>query len=322
MPTNISDDENASFNTLIPQVDENANIQTAFRLYHYGEGDAAPINPSSSSIAGYLRALNEDKLNSVAAIIPGNANLDEYVESGFYAQDSRAKALSGLNYPEIPENSDLRYGGLLRVISDGTNIYQEYHVADLATNPVYWRALYSTFGGQWTKWQTFAFLGHIHDDRYYSKLQSDSIYLPAIKYKSVKQPSLTSNQYTLTKADEDAILLINSGSFPNRVVIPQVTGNINTDITVGTRITLIQSNAGQVEVVGNTANVIVQATPSAKLREIWSAATLTHIGTNNWVLSGDLQDSRTNLQQKASIGIYVQPNQPVGNLQNGDLWFW
>ena len=40
------------FNTLIPSIDENADIQTAFRLYHYGEGSSgiAPLNPNS--IAG------------------------------------------------------------------------------------------------------------------------------------------------------------------------------------------------------------------------------------------------------------------------------
>ena len=319
MPQNIGA-EGGAFNTLIPQLNENADIQTALRLYHYGEGNSGLGDLNPDSLAGFLQQLTDDKVSGTPEIIPLNADLNDYRTSGFYAQDTNTKAQTGDNYPKVPIDIGFEYAGLLRVINDGSNVYQEYQVSGIPTNLVYWRAFFGNLG--WTPWQTFATAGHIHDDRYYSKAQSDNRYFPAIRFKTVRQPEISSNFYTLSKNDEDSILLMNNGSIPHNVAIPQDVADPNLNIAVGTSIRFIQSNIGQTAFIPNSGSVVLQSTPGNKLRQIWSAATLVKIATNLWVLYGDLEDSRTRVEQKGALGIYVQPTEPTVGLQDGDLWFW
>jgi len=319
MPQDIGA-ENGAFPTLIPRLNENADIQTALRLYHYGEGSSGLGDINDESLAGHLQKLTDEKVSGIPETIPLNANLNNYTESGFYAQDTNVKAASGSNYPLVPPTIGFAYAGLLRVIKDGSSIYQEYHVGGIPGGQTYWRAFFGALG--WSTWQTFATSGHIHDDRYYTKTQADNRYFPAIRFKTVRQPTIVSNFYTLTKNDEDTILLMNNGSLPNSIAIPQDVADPNTNIVVGTSIRIIQSNSGQTSFVPNSASVVLQATPGTKLRQAWSAATLVKIATNLWVLYGDLEDGRTRIEQKAAIGIYVQSNEPTTGLQDGDLWFW
>jgi hypothetical protein len=322
MPTNIGA-EGASFQLQIPAIDENADIQTAFRLYHYGEGSSGLGTLTPGSLAGYLDQLNKGKVSRAPTIIPNNANLNNapYTESGFYAQVTNAGARTGLNYPKIPVNIGLEYAGLLRVFNDGNgNIYQEYQISGIPDQSVYWRAKFGNLA--FSSWQGFAREGHVHDDLYFRKAESDSRYFPAIRFKSVRLANIVNNVYTLTKADEDSILFMNNGSIPHNIAVPQNVTDPNTNIAVGTTIRIIQANTGQTSVVPNSSVVTVNSTPGNKLRTIWSVASLVKVEANSWVLSGDLQSNKTNSQLRNDVGIYVQQNQPVGNIQNGDLWFW
>ena len=323
MPTNIGP-EGAKFNTLIPQINENADIQTAFRLYHYGEGSSGVGELNANSVAGHLDKLEFEKIDRAPEIIPLNADLNDYTESGFYAQDTNAKAATGSNYPEVPAGSTLKYAGLLRVINDGRSVYQEYHVSGIPDGRVYWRV---SFGGQPfpttgnAGWRTFAFQDHTHS-QYISRTEANSTFLPLIKQKSIRVASIANDNYTLTKADEDSILLMNNDSTPHNLRIPQDSTDPNINIAIGTRITVIQSNNGQTSFIPNTGLVVLQSTPGNKLRQIWSVATLAKIASNTWVVYGDLEDSRTRIQRKAALGIFVQPDEPTIGVQDGDLWFW
>ena len=319
MPTNIGA-EGGAFNLQIPAIDENADIQTAFRLYHYGEGSSGLGTLNPQSLAGYLDGLTKGKVSSTPTIIPSNANLNNYTQSGFYAQNTNTKAQSGSNYPLVPPSIGVAYAGLLRVFNDGSNVYQEYQVAGIPTNPVYWRAFFGNLG--WTPWQGFAVEGHIHDDRYYTKTQSDNRYFPAIRFKTIRQPNIINNIYTLSKNDEDTVLLMNNLSVPHNLAVPADVANPDLNIAVGTTIRIIQANTGQTSIIPNASNVTINSTPGNKLRAIWSVASLIKIATNTWVLTGDLQPNKTNNQLRNDVGVYVQFNQPVGNIQNGDLWFW
>ncbi len=293
MPINIGP-ENAQFNTQIPALDENANIQTALRYYHYGENFSGVGTLREESIAGYLKRLEDNKIEKTPTIIPANANLDNYTESGYYAQNTNAKAQSGSNYPIVPPNAPpglgFRYAGLLRVFNDGSNVYQEYQVAGIPTNPTFWRAFFGNLG--WTQWQTFSAEGHIHDDRYYTKQQSDNRYFPAINQLTVKpiNPSgFTNNNYTLVASDgpsatgRSVLLLMDNLSNPNTVTIPN---NSSVPFVVGIQITIMQSNTGRTTIVG-APGVVVNSTPTNRLRARWSSASLVKIDTNEWVMVGD-----------------------------------
>ena len=274
--------EGAAFNTKIPEINENADIQTAFKLYHYGENSSGLGTLNSDSIAGFLDSLNTNKIDINPTIIPSSADPNQYVASGFYAQNSNTKAATGINYPLVPAIIGVPYAGLLRVINDGSNIYQEYQVAGIPTNPVYWRAFFGNLG--WTDWQTFAQDGHVHDDRYYTKNQADNRYLPAIKYLNIRQPIVSGNTYTLSLLDENAMVMMDNLSVPNTVIIPT---NASVAFITGTQMTILQKNTGQTTIQG-AAGVTVHSTPGNRLRTIWSSASLIKIGTNEWVLVGDL----------------------------------
>jgi hypothetical protein len=284
MPENIGPDD-AKYNTRIPRISENADIQTAFKLFHYGEGSVGLGQLNPNSIAGFLEALENTKINRTPQIIPTNANLNDFTNSGFYSQNTNVKAQTGSNYPLVPTNIGFAYAGLLRVINDGTgNIYQEYQVAGIPTNPVYWRAFFGNLG--WTPWQTFSIDGHVHDDRYFTKTQSDNRYFPAIKYVTIRTPTLNNGAYTLQLVDESSMLLINNFSLPNTVFVPT---DAQANFVVGTQITIVQRNTGQTTIVAAAPGTTsVNSTPGNKLRSIWSSANLVKIGSNQWVLIGDL----------------------------------
>jgi hypothetical protein len=284
MPENIGPD-GAKYNTRIPRISENADIQTAFKLFHYGDGSVGLGQLNPNSIAGFLEALENTKIGRTPQIIPTNANLNDFTNSGFYSQNTNAKAQTGSNYPLVPPTIGFAYAGLLRVISDETgNIYQEYQVAGIPTNPVYWRAFFGNLG--WTPWQTFSIDGHVHDDRYFTKTQSDNRYFPAIKYVTIRTPTLNNSAYTLQLVDESSMLLINNFSLPNTVFVPT---DAQANFVVGTQITIVQRNTGQTTIVAAAPGTTsVNSTPGNKLRSIWSSANLVKIGSNQWVLIGDL----------------------------------
>lgn len=281
MPQNIGAN-NAAFNTLIPQIDENADIQTAFRLYHYGQGSSGLGDLNENSIAGFLQKLTDEKINVDPTIIPLNANLNNYTSSGFYLQDSNTKAQSGTNYPLVPAVIGQPYAGFLRVINDGNATYQEYQVGGIPNGKTYWRSFFGNLG--WSTWRTFSEEGHVHDDRYFTKNQSDDRYLPAIKYLNIRQPNVTNNSYTLSLLDESALVMIDNLSLPNTVYVPT---NSQVPFVVGTQITVLQKNLGQTTILGNSG-VTVRSTPANRLRAIYSSASLIKIATNEWILVGDL----------------------------------
>ena len=59
------------FNTKIPALSDAADIQAALRLYHYGLYAYDPVNPTTTSIAGHLKAL-DTRLDAQEALGPGS----------------------------------------------------------------------------------------------------------------------------------------------------------------------------------------------------------------------------------------------------------
>ena len=86
--------------------------------------------------------------------------------------------------------------------------------------------------------------------------------------------------YVLLTADAGKLITVTSGSATN------VTVNGSLDLALGQRIDLAQLGAGQVTVVAS--GTTVYSTPTLKLRAQYSAATLICIGTDTYLLVGDL----------------------------------
>lgn len=95
--------------------------------------------------------------------------------------------------------------------------------------------------------------------------------------------SQTGTSYTFLLADQGKLVTFDNGS-PISVTVPKY-GDVA--FAIGQRIDLVQMGAGQVTVQGDSG-VTINATPGLNFRAQYSGATLLKIGTNNWILLGDL----------------------------------
>jgi hypothetical protein len=89
------------------------------------------------------------------------------------------------------------------------------------------------------------------------------------------------DDYTLLTADAGKLIIINSSSNE------EVTVDGSLDLDVGQRIDLLRLGTGEVTVVA--ASTTVNGTPGLKLRARYSAATLLCVGTDTYVVLGDLK---------------------------------
>jgi hypothetical protein len=82
--------------TLIPEYDEDADIQAALRLYHYGStaADITPENVPEDSVAGYLKNLQEQITSVTSAGIGSeiSTTLPTNVPDGFIWADVASSA--------------------------------------------------------------------------------------------------------------------------------------------------------------------------------------------------------------------------------------
>lgn len=200
-----STDIGIKYNTQIPTLQSDADIQAALTLYHYGDV-TEPGTLVPDSIAGHLDSLDSTKVNKAPVALPtgsvsGN-NLDNISTTGFYTQTA-AGAAAGSNYPSY---NGTKYGGELSVVSDGGVIYQDYHLTNGVINEKFWRA---KFAGTWTAWASASQVGHKHNDLYL--LRSDvtgetGIYGQAAitgAAKSVVVNQLNTNAAVITDANGD-----------------------------------------------------------------------------------------------------------------------
>jgi hypothetical protein len=98
----------------------------------------AKANLSGATFTGTIKGFLAEEIGNAA-------NLDTYVSSGIYNQDSNAEASAGTNYP-------VGEAGLLTVSSSaaGAFVYQTYQAFGGGNNRIYWRGRYL---GTWSAWR-------------------------------------------------------------------------------------------------------------------------------------------------------------------------
>lgn len=98
--------------------------------------------------------------------------------------------------------------------------------------------------------------------------------------------SQTGTTYQLVVNDAQKLITLDNAN-PITLTIPS---NGTAALPIGTQITLVQTGAGQVTIVGASSPtpVTVNATPGLKLRTQYSSATLVQLSTDNWIAVGDL----------------------------------
>ena len=93
----------------------------------------------------------------------------------------------------------------------------------------------------------------------------------------------TGTSYTLSALDAGILVTLNNSS----AVTVAVPANASVPFVIGSRIRLSQLGTGQVTVAA-TAGVTVNSSPGSKIAARYGAAELVKIGTDTWLLTGDL----------------------------------
>jgi hypothetical protein len=105
---------------------------------------------------------------------------------------------------------------------------------------------------------------------------------PTVQWDTAQDTQTETDDYTLVTADAGELVLIDSATDED------VTVDGSLDLTVGQRIDLLRMGAGEVTVVASSP-ATVNGTPGLKLRAQYSAATILCVGTDAYVLLGDLK---------------------------------
>lgn len=287
---------NAPYNLIIPSITDNADIQTAFRLYHYGSDTSTPGTPPAASLAGYLGNLEQTKVDIVPISIPSGADLNvaPYLTTGFYSQTNNSAAAAGTNYPSP-------YAGLLTVVNDGNVIFQQYQVvgaAEVGTstnteNKTYWRYY---FAGAWRPWRTFidnAQLVATGDVRYYTQSAANNLFYTKThidstfftKAEAAASQYLLENvqtgNYTLALTDVNKVVAINNTASAT-VTVPN---NTSVAFPIGTVINVYRMTDQPVNVVGDLGVTVRNA---GDIYEQYTEISLRKRATNEWVASGNI----------------------------------
>ena len=90
----------------------------------------------------------------------------------------------------------------------------------------------------------------------------------------------SSDSYTITAEDSGKLILMNSTS-ANTVYLP-------VGLPIGTQVTVIQNGTGQTSFAAVSPAVLRTTDNFTKLYKRWSVASAIYIGTNSWVVAGDI----------------------------------
>ena len=146
----------SKYNTQVPSLTENADIQTALKIYHYGQS-TEPTTLIADSVSGHLKNLEDTKVDIVPIqIVAGGQNdLDLKIITGYYSISTNAIASAGTHYPPTPT------AGMLHVVNDGSGLVYQTYIMTGGVNKFWWRGYYS---GAWTTWAQASDTTHSHSE--------------------------------------------------------------------------------------------------------------------------------------------------------------
>jgi hypothetical protein len=251
----------ALYSTKIPGYADNADIQAAFKLYHYGSTDYNTANSDTANLVSPSIAHTLNNLQSqITALDPAGSVSKSTI-------DAKGDLLIGLSNDTI---DNLAVGSNNFVLTaDSTQ-----------TLGVKWSALPTASTGGAGVVQL--------NDGYASTSTSLAPTANALKsvYDLSERKALTINTqsgttYTLVATDSDTKMVQFTSSSSVTVTVPPAI------FTAGQQINLTRYGTGSVTLQGGSG-VTVNSTPSLVLRAQYSAATLVCVDSTTFVLYGDL----------------------------------
>jgi hypothetical protein len=275
--------------TKIPGLSDQADIQAAFKAYHYGSYtyDTAETNPANlvnPSIAKTIYDLQQSTSGTVT--LTGtqtltNKTLTSPTVSGLYLSDSSIviEGASANNFETtltVADPTDDRTitfpNATGDVVLNTANQTLTNKTIALGSNTV--SGTLSDFNTALTGADFASIAGS-------ETLTNKTLTAPVI---NVAFNAQTGTSYTAALSDSGKIVEILNSS----PIIFYVPTN-STAFPVGSQITILQTGTGQITVAATTPlTTTINATPGSKLRTQWSSATLVKRATELWVLMGDL----------------------------------
>ena len=313
MPENIGSGD-APYNTRIPLLAENADIQSAFRLYHYGEDTNTPSGVLPEySMARHLDDLESSKIPKTPTVLLDSVDLDLISKTGFYIQKSNDFALSGSHYPQPHVAGVLTVTAIDVTLADpvtqevtGGSISQQYQSigatesADIPnySNKIYWRQFYA---GIWTEWKSFIEesnfatfgnqryirgVGFISD--YYKKSDADAEFLTKAdaNLRLYLQENVQTASYTLALSDLNKVVAMNNSTAADLTIPNNAGQNTSVAFPVGSVINVYRMTDSGVTIIPADETVIIRN--AGLIYQQYTEISLRKRGLNEWVASGNI----------------------------------
>jgi len=241
-------------NTKIPGYADDADIQAALRIYHYGTDDPTVESETNiaeipaDSVARRLHDLRQD-LTTLDTEVDGKIGASTFNAKGDLLVGTADNALSVLSAAA---------NGKTLVTNSGTSTGLE------------WQDFPSSFTNLSAATLSVSGNAVFH----ISILEKTANYTPA----------------SGDISDDGKLLEFNHTAASPGYISFYIPTNATNPYPIGTQISVLRTNTGNVRVEG-VSGVTVNATPGTFLRTQWSSATLIKRGTNSWILIGDLKET-------------------------------
>jgi hypothetical protein len=303
MTRNIGD----LYNTVIPELDDNANIEEALTLYHYGStaydtDNDDPANLPNPSLARNLYVL-ETAIDTVDERSPGteisssqptasvvgsgyiwvnSSTRVAYISNGTAWQEIVGSGSQSTNYTWTGThvfNTNAVTFNLAPISKHGINNFQNKAARTSAiASPEAGGISFIREESSGTEFNQLEFFGTNNGD--------------SAKWRPLTDAKLSSKSanYTLALSDSGKTTLITPASTAISVAVPT---NASVAFNIGTRIEFVRVGSGTADVIftaiDSGTTTIRSKDGNLKLSKAYSGATLIKIATDEWVLVGDLK---------------------------------
>jgi hypothetical protein len=292
------------YSTEIPSLSENADIQEAFRLYHYGAPSGTGVgeyDPTNSNVANLINpsiAYSLNNLQSQITTISGTLGVQATVwtTKGDLVTRTSSPGVTrfgvGADGTILTANSatatGLEWATPVVTLTNLATLTNKTLTSPVITTP--------TVTGLFLNDSSIVFEGSTADAFETTLTVVDptvdrTITLPDVSGTVVTTgnpgallltPAPVSGTYPVVLSDAGKMIEMSSGIF-------QIPTDASVNFPIGTQITVLQTTSSQITIQPVTAGTTtVNGTPGLKLRTQWSSATLVKRAANLWVAIGDL----------------------------------
>lgn len=303
MTRNIGD----LYTTVIPELDDNANIEEALTLYHYGStaydtDNDDPANLPNPSLARNLYVL-ETAIDTVDERSPGteissSQPTASVVGSGYIWVNSSTRVAyisNGTTWQEIvgsgSQSTNYTWTGVHTFNSNAVTFslapISRHGINNFLNKTARTSAIASPEAGAISFVREESGGTEFNQLEYYGANNGDSA-----KWRPFTDAKLSSKSanYTLALSDSGKTTLVTPASTAISVGVPT---NASVAFNIGTRIEFIRVGSGTADVIFTAINsgttTIRSKDGNLKLSKAYSGATLIKIATDEWVLVGDLK---------------------------------